>query len=76
MDNNRFGPLKTNLDNNFLMGGQEDSSDVLRVKRLTLVIIPAAVTAKHRWELTKPADVAFIETKEQQWSLTYYACVK
>ena len=40
-DDERYGPLKTQLDVNFLMGKQEYHSDVLTSKRLMTDFVPA-----------------------------------
>ena len=66
-DNNRFGLLKTEHDNNFLMGEQVYPIDVLQDKRLMADFVLAAGAAKHRQKLTKLTDVAFVETTDQEW---------
>ena len=47
-DDERYGPLKTQLDNNFLMGKQEYPSDVLAAKRLMTDFVPATSVVKHK----------------------------
>ena len=47
-DNERYGPLKMQLDNNFLMGIQEYPSDVLAAKRLMMDFVPATGVVKHK----------------------------
>ena len=61
-DNERYGPLKTQLDNNFLMGKQEYPSDVLAAKRLMTDFVPATGVVKHKRQESGPSDVAFVET--------------
>ena len=45
-DDNRFGPLKTQLDNNFMMGKQEYPRDVLSAKRLMTNFSPPVGSTK------------------------------
>ena len=42
VDDERYGPLKTQLNNNFLMEKQEYPSDVLAAKRLMTYFVPAS----------------------------------
>ena len=67
-DNERYGPLKTQLDNNFLMGKQEYPSDVLTTKRRMTDFVPATGSVKHKRQENGPSNVAFVETKgEGKW---------
>ena len=61
-DDERYGPLKTQLDSNFLMGKQEYPSDVLAAKRLMTDFFPATDAVKHKRQESGPSDVAFVET--------------
>ena len=71
----RYGPLKTQLDNNFLMGKQEYPSNVLATKRLMTDFVPATGTMKHTQQESGPSDVAFVETRcKGKWSPTCYCC--
>jgi hypothetical protein len=65
-DNNRFAALKTNLDNNFLMGKQEYPSDVLSAKRLMTDYVPTGGGGKPKQEQVESTNVAFVE-KEVSW---------
>ena len=47
-DDERYGPLKVQLDNNFLMVEQEYPSNVLAAKRLRTDFIPATGAVKHK----------------------------
>ena len=74
-DDERFGPLKNELDNNFLMGEQEYPCDVLRAKRLMSDFVPAAPFAgRQRREQAQPTDVAFVEARAHK--PICYACGK
>jgi len=61
-DDERYGPLKTQPNNNFLMGKQEYPSDVLAAKRLMTDFVPATGAVKHKRQESGPSDVAFVET--------------
>ena len=60
-DDNMFGPLKTQLDNNFLMGEQEYPRDVLAAKRLMNDFSPPVGSTKPTREKVPATDVAFVE---------------
>ena len=47
-NNVRFATLKTNLDNNSLMGKQEYPTDILSVKRLMTNYVPTGGLTKPR----------------------------
>ena len=57
-DDNRFGPLKTQLENNFLMGEHEYPRDVLAAKRLMTDFSPPIGSTKQNREKV-PAVLAF-----------------
>jgi hypothetical protein len=63
--NERYGLLKTQLDNNFLMGKHQCSWDVLPAKRLLTDFIPATGAPKRQIEPTEPMDVALVKTKNR-----------
>ena len=65
VDNNRYGPLKSQLDNTFLMGEQEYPCDVLQVKRLMTDFVPEGRRAEPKREKISPTDVVFME--REQW---------
>ena len=46
-DYERYGPLKTQLNNNFLMGEQEYPSNVLTANRLMMDFVQATGAVKH-----------------------------
>ena len=58
----RYGPLKPQLDNKFLMGEHKYPSNVLVAKRLMPNVILATGTVKHTHQESSPLDVAFVET--------------
>ena len=60
-DDNRFGPLKIQLGNNFLMGEYEYPCNVLAAKRLMTDFFPAAGSTKSAPEKIPATDVAFVE---------------
>ena len=62
VDDERYSPLKTQLDNNFLMGKQEYPSNVLAAKRLMTDFVPATGAVKHKRQENSPSNVAFVET--------------
>ena len=47
-DNKRHGPLKTQLDNNFVMGKEEYSSNILASKSLMTDFVPATGVVEHK----------------------------
>ena len=63
VDDERYGPLKTQLDNNFLMGKQEYPSNVLSAKRLMPDFVPVTGVVKHKRQESGPSNVAFVKTK-------------
>ena len=65
-DNDRFRPLKLQLDNNFLMGEQEYPRDVLAAKRLMTNFSPPIGTTKQAREKVPATDVAFVERGRNQ----------
>ena len=72
-DTERYGPIKTQLDNNFLMGKQEYPSNVLAAKRLMTDCVPATGVVEHKREESGPSDVAFMERKcKGKWYPTCY----
>ena len=60
-DDNRFGPLKTQLENNFLMGEHEYPRDVLAAKRLMTDFSPPIGSTKSTQEKVPATDAAFVE---------------
>ena len=66
-DNDRFGPLKLQLDNNFLVGEQEYPKDVLAAKRLMTNFSPPIGTKKQAREKVQATDVAFVEAGAKPW---------
>ena len=76
-DGARYGPLKTQLGNNFLMGKNEYPSDVLSAKRPTTDFVPSSGVVKHKRQESGLSDVAVLETRrEGMWSSTCYCCGK
>ena len=70
-----YGPLKMQLDNNFLMGKQEYPSNVLLAKRLMTDFVAATGAVKHKRQESGPSEVAFVKTGDGgKWSLTCYCC--
>ena len=72
-EDERYGPLKTQLDNNFLMEEQEYPSDVLAAKRLMTDFVPATGAVKQTIQESGPSHVAFVETGDREYP-TCYAC--
>ena len=62
-DDERYEPLKTQLDNNFLMGEHTYPSNVLAAKRLMTDSVPATGVVEHTREKRCLSDVASVETK-------------
>ena len=74
-DNEKYGTLKTQLDNTLLIGEQDYSSDVLVAKWLMMDFVPGTGEVKHKRQESNPSDVAFVETKDKRmWYLTCYCC--
>ena len=63
-NNNKFGPLKTELDNSVLMGKQECPSNILQAKQLMTNLVVAAGEIKQRREPAKAMGMEFVKTKE------------
>ena len=56
-DDDRFGPLTTQLDNNFIMGEQEYPRDVLAAKSLMTDFSPPIGSTKQTREKVPAMDV-------------------
>ena len=69
----RHGPLKTQLDNTFLMGDQEYPSNVLMAKRLVTDFVPTTSAVNHKCKKRGSSDVALVETNSNFWP-TCYCC--
>ena len=73
-DNHRFKPLKREINNNFLMGGENGQypKDVLSAKRLMTDFSPPVVAQPAR-ERVPPTDVAFVKVGNEPIG-DCYAC--
>ena len=72
-DNERYDPLKMQLDNNFLIGKQEYSSDVLAAKNLMTDFVQATGVVKHNRQESGLSDVTSVKMKgEGKWHPTCY----
>jgi hypothetical protein len=63
-EDERYGPLKTQLDNNFLIGEQEYSSNVLAANWMMTDFVPTTGAMKHKHKETDLTNLAFSETKD------------
>ena len=64
-DDEMHGPLKKQLDTNFLMGKQGYPIDALAAKRLMTDFVPTTNVVKHKRQESGPSNVAFVETKRE-----------
>ena len=71
-DDGRFKTLKKTLNNNFLLGRQEEPKDVLALKRLmTDFDRDMATGTKHTQEQVQPTDGAFVESGDWEFLICY-----
>ena len=69
----RYGPLNTQLDNTFLMGKQEYPNNVLATNRLMTDFVPATGVVTQKRQESGPSGVSFMETKGKgEWHPMYY----